>query len=67
MYIFSMESPIRYMLNNATRDRDEEMVIDLGPLAYAIKLIVGNASPYRADSEKKVKFWCFMGMPLMEA
>lgn len=62
-----MESPIRYMLNNATRDHDEDLIIDLGPLAYALKMIVDNASPHRADSEKKVKFWCFMGMPLMPA
>lgn len=67
LYIFSMESPIRYMLNNVTKTHNEELIMDLGPIAFAICSIVGNASPSRSDSEKKTKFWCFLGMPLLDA
>lgn len=67
LYVFSMESSIRYMLNRATKSHDEDLIMDLGPLAFAIKLIVASAGLHRTDSEKKVKFWTFMGVPLMDA
>lgn len=67
LYIFSMESPIRYMLNSATKGHNEDLIMDLGPIAYAITTIVANASPCRPDSEKRTKFWCFLGMPLLDA
>lgn len=68
LYVFSMESSIRYMLNTVTKTHDEELVPDLGPLAFALKLIVGSASLHRTESmsEKKTKFWTFIGMPLMD-
>lgn len=55
------------MLNSATKSHNEELIVDLGPIAYAISTIVGNASPSRADSEKKTKFWTFLGMALLDA
>lgn len=67
MYIFSMESPIRYMLNSATKSHNEDLIMDLGPIAYAIKSIVASASQHRSDTEKKIKFWCFLGMPMLDA
>lgn len=41
--------------------------MDLGPIAYAINTIVANASQHRSETEKKIKFWCFLGQPLLDA
>lgn len=68
LYIFSMESSIRYMLNNVTKSHNEDLIMDLGPIAFAIKMIVEKANPYRMDFESKNnKFWCFLGQPLLNA
>jgi hypothetical protein len=66
LYIFSMESPIRYLLQSATKEKNEDLIMDLGPFAYALKCIVGNASPQRPETEKSSKFWGFLGMPLLD-
>lgn len=62
-----MESPIRYLLHSATNAKNEDFIMDLGPIAYAIKSVVGNASPSRTDTAKNPKFWCFLGMPMLDA
>ena len=44
LYVVSMESPIKYLLNTVSKARTEDLVTDLGPIAYALKHIVHSAS-----------------------
>jgi len=66
--MYSVESPIRYALHDATKARDDSQLINLGALAYALKVIVATAGASRDDSPDKAdeKCWCFLGLPLLE-
>ena len=66
LYIYSMESPIRYALQDATKARDDSQLINLGALAYALKVIVGAAAANREDVPEDDKLWCFLGLPMIE-
>lgn len=44
LYMVSMESPIKYLLNSVSKARNEELITDLGPIAYALKHVVNSAS-----------------------
>ena len=67
LYIYSMESPIRYALNDATKARDDSQLINLGALAYALKVILATAGTNREDNEEAGdKFWCFAGAPMID-
>lgn len=67
LYIYSMESPVRYALLDATKARDDSQLINLGALAYALKVIVATAGANRGDLEAwDSKLWCCVGMPMIE-
>ena len=66
LYMYSMESPIRYALHDATKARDDSQLINLGALAYALKVIVATAATNREDIQQDDKFWCFLGLPMIE-
>lgn len=61
-----MESPIRYALHDATKAGDDSQLINLGALAYALKVIVATAGANRTDGEHDDKFWCFLGLPMID-
>merc|ERR1712014_49907 len=66
LYIYSMESPIRYALHDATKARDDSQLINLGALAYALKVIVATATTNRDDIPQDDKPECCFGLPMIE-
>jgi len=47
LYIYSMETFLVYTLNTATREKDTHKIYTLGPLATAMRYIIGGAEDRR--------------------
>jgi len=66
LYLMQMEAPVRYAVNRATREKDASAIKDLGPLAFALKAVVGHANKER-DDVLAGKFHCWAGARLSKA
>ena len=67
LYIFAMESPIKYLLQSDSQMHKEAYIKDLGPFAYALQTIVRNISKSRPEADPRVKFWSYMGSSMLDA
>lgn len=65
MYIFSMESPLKYALNRGALTSDSSLIDPLGPFAFAIKSIVQHCNNEREDVISS-KFVCWTCMSATE-
>ena len=61
-----MESPIRYAMNRASITKDESLIKNLGPLAFALKSIVLHSNKERDDGQNKDAATCFIGTYLTD-
>ena len=55
LYIYSMETPLVYSLNAASREQDSSKVSTLGPFSRALYRIVVNAEKNRNKDNESMK------------
>ena len=67
LYIFSLETPIRYAISEVSKQQDIELIKDIGPFAFALHTILSCANSNLSTFKKDQITVNYIGCQLTDA